>query len=123
MPAAGGIPVPRADIAVDRPCLRGLPARWTIDSNSAARTAHRALGKDAPPGLGGRAVRGHCHHPDLVRVAPPIRPDMIFGKDRDWRRMRRCDDPSNDLGPLWSHQSYPDCIIATRGYDFREGQV
>src|SRR6266478_307739 len=40
-----------------------------------------------------------------------------------WRRMRRCDDPSNDLGPLWSHQSYPDCIIATRGYDFREGQV
>src|SRR5262249_8487294 len=20
-----------------------------------------------------------------------------------WRRMRRCDDPSNDLGPLWSH--------------------
>jgi hypothetical protein len=32
------------------PCLRGLPARWTIDSNSAARTAHRALGKDAPLG-------------------------------------------------------------------------
>ena len=21
------------------------------------------------------------------------------------------------------HQSYPDCIIATRGYDFREGQM
>src|SRR6266481_4604651 len=48
---------------------------------------------------------------------------MIFGKDRDWRRMRRCDDPSNDLGPLWSHQSCPGCIIATRGYDFREGQA
>jgi hypothetical protein len=24
---------------------------------------------------------------------------------------------------IWSHQSCPDCIIATRGYDFREGQV
>ncbi len=22
-----------------------------------------------------------------------------------------------------AHQSYPDCIIATRGYDFREGQM
>jgi hypothetical protein len=37
--------------------------------------------------------------------------------------MLRYDDLSNDLGPLWSHQSCPDCIIATRGYDFREGQV
>jgi hypothetical protein len=36
--------------------------------------------------------------------------------------MLRYDDLSNDLGPLWSHQSCPDCIIATRGYDFREGQ-
>src|SRR5881392_3803147 len=38
-------------------------------------------------------------------------------------RMLRYDDLSNDLGPLWSHQSCPDCIIATRGYDFREGQA
>src|SRR6266446_4646049 len=35
-----------------------------------------------------------------------------------WARTRRCDDPSNDLGPLSSHQSCPDCIIATPGYDF-----
>src|SRR5215510_2342811 len=23
----------------------------------------------------------HCRHPNLVRLAPPLRPDMIFGKD------------------------------------------
>src|SRR2546430_12547033 len=40
-----------------------------------------------------------------------------------WPRTRRYDDPSNDLGPSSSHRSCPDCIIATRGYDFREGQV
>jgi transposase InsO family protein len=34
----------------------------------------------------------------------------------------RYDDQSNDLGRLSSHQSGPDCIIATGGYDFREGQ-
>src|SRR5437660_2146626 len=39
-----------------------------------------------------------------------------------WARMRRYDDPYNDLGPSSPHQSCPDCIIATRGYDFREGQ-
>src|SRR5260370_20646140 len=38
-----------------------------------------------------------------------------------WARMRRYDDPYNDLGPSSPHQSCPDCIIATRGYDFREG--
>src|SRR5262245_27993466 len=40
-----------------------------------------------------------------------------------WARTRRCDEPLNDLGPSSRHQSYPDCIIATHGYDFREGQV
>src|SRR5258707_11835404 len=39
-----------------------------------------------------------------------------------WARMRRYDDPYNDLGPSSPHQSCPDCIIGTRGYDFREGQ-
>jgi hypothetical protein len=34
----------------------------------------------------------------------------------------RYDEPSNDLGPSSLHQSCPDCIIATRGYEFREGQ-
>jgi hypothetical protein len=29
----------------------------------------------------------------------------------------------NDLGLSSSHQSCPDCIIATPGYDFREGQA
>jgi hypothetical protein len=36
--------------------------------------------------------------------------------------MRRYDEPSNDLGPSSSHQTYLDCIIAMRGYDVREGQ-
>ncbi|HEY2456527.1 MAG TPA: hypothetical protein VGI13_04440, partial [Candidatus Acidoferrum sp.] len=36
-------------------------------------------------------------------------------------RTRRYDEPSNDPGPLSPHQFYPDCTIATRGYDFREG--
>jgi hypothetical protein len=37
--------------------------------------------------------------------------------------MRRYDDPSNDPEALSSRQSCPDCIIATRGYDFREGHL
>jgi hypothetical protein len=38
-------------------------------------------------------------------------------------RTHRYDGPSKDLGPSSLYQSCPDCIIATRGYDFREGQV
>src|SRR5262245_2664266 len=40
-----------------------------------------------------------------------------------WARTRRCDEPLNDLGPSSRHQSYLDCIIATHGYDFREGHA
>ena len=40
-----------------------------------------------------------------------------------WARMRRYDDPYNDLEPSSPHQSCPDCIIAMRGYDFREGHL
>jgi hypothetical protein len=40
-----------------------------------------------------------------------------------WGRTRRYDGPSKDLGPSSPYQSCPDCIIATRGYDFREGQA
>ncbi len=29
-----------------------------------------------------QTLRCHCRHPNLVRAAPPLRPDMIFGKDR-----------------------------------------
>jgi hypothetical protein len=41
---------------------------------------HLALGKDAPLG-GGPADRCHCCHSNLVWAAPPLRPDMILGKD------------------------------------------
>src|SRR5262249_43492636 len=50
---------------------------------------------------------------------------ITIKRARTWPcgRMLHYDDLSNDLEPLWSHQSCPDCIIATRGYDFREGQA
>src|SRR5262245_47198748 len=38
-----------------------------------------------------------------------------------WGRTRRYDEPSNDPGPSSSRPSGPDCITATREYDFREG--
>src|SRR5262249_551939 len=40
------------------------------------------LGQRHAAGSGSPAVRRHCRHPNLVRLAPPLRPDMIFGKDR-----------------------------------------
>jgi hypothetical protein len=36
--------------------------------------------------------------------------------------MRRCSDLSKDQERLLPIQFCPDCIIATRGYDFQEGQ-
>ena len=41
----------------------------------------------------------------------------------DWSRTRRYDEPSSHLGLSPSRQFCPDCITATRGYDFREGQA
>jgi hypothetical protein len=35
--------------------------------------------------------------------------------------MRRYGEPSKNQEPSWPHQFCSDCIIATRGYDFREG--
>jgi hypothetical protein len=40
-----------------------------------------------------------------------------------WARTRRYDEPPNDQGPSPPHPSCPDYIIATRGYNSREGQV
>ena len=67
---------------------------------------------------------GSC--PDLRRTAF----DLVFAlllirRERTWdcARTRRYDEPSNDPGPLSPHQFYSDCIIAARGYDFREGDA
>ena len=38
-------------------------------------------------------------------------------------RMRHCIEQSNGLVPSLLCPSWVDCIIATRGYDFRKGQV
>src|SRR3974377_581806 len=40
----------------------------------------------------------------------------------DWPRTRRYDELSNRPDPSSSRQFCPDYIIATSGYDFREGQ-
>jgi len=40
-----------------------------------------------------------------------------------WGRMRRRGELSKDQEPSLPHQFCSDCIIATRGYDFREGQL
>jgi len=45
------------------------------------------------------------------------RTHLGLGKDA------RYDEPSNDQGPSSPHRSCPDCIIATHGYDSREGQA
>ena len=41
---------------------------------------HLALGK--APRSGSATDRRHCRHPNLVWAAPPLRPDMIFGRHR-----------------------------------------
>jgi putative SOS response-associated peptidase YedK len=40
-----------------------------------------------------------------------------------WARTPRSDERSSDLGPSSPHQSCSDCIIAPRGYDFRDGHL
>jgi hypothetical protein len=48
---------------------------------------------------------------------------MKHARTSDWVRTRRYDEPSKDLVRSSLRQSCPDCIIATHGYSFREGQV
>jgi hypothetical protein len=40
-----------------------------------------------------------------------------------YRKMRRCNEQSNDLVPLSPFRYWLDCITNTSGYDFRKGQV
>jgi len=59
----------------------------------------------------------------LLRICPYIQP-ITTKHARIWgcTKTRRYDGLFNELG-LWSRRlSYLDCIIATPGYDFREGQ-
>jgi len=41
-----------------------------------------SLGQRRAPGSGAAAAQYDCSHPDLVRATPPLRPIMIFGKDK-----------------------------------------
>ena len=49
--------------------------------------------------------------------------EVSHGQVCQIKRLESDDAPSNELGPSSPHKSCPDCIIATRGYDFREGQA
>jgi hypothetical protein len=70
--------------------------------------------------VGTRVLRS-C--PDLWRTAFTKDPDFVFALLRRTHLGLRKDTPlrrSIALGPSSPYQSCPDCIIATRGYDFRE---
>src|SRR5262249_898781 len=61
-------PLPRSQFVPRRRFPRGstknpTPRRWA-------------------PRPGSATDRGRCSHPDLVRAAPPLRPDMIFARHR-----------------------------------------
>jgi hypothetical protein len=62
---------------------RGTPAANSFFLSGVLQRGSHAPGAEqgCAPGSGGAAVRYHCCHPDLVRAAPPLRPDIIFGKD------------------------------------------
>jgi len=72
------VPGPVADL------WRGAPATSSCFLWGVLQSGAHALGlrQGCAPGSGGPAVRCHCRHPNLVWAAPPLRPDMIFGKDR-----------------------------------------
>jgi len=86
--------------------------------------AHKQIVCIAQPATAGRHRRSSARQSTRDRSWLCIRA-IIMRRVRiwGWARTRRCDEPLNDLGPSSRHQSYPDCIIATHGYDFREGQV
>src|SRR5258708_22672288 len=52
------------------------------------------VGRGCARGWGGQAVRCICRHAIRVGAAPPMRPDMIFGKDR---LLDYCRPPRSDL--------------------------
>jgi hypothetical protein len=58
----------------------------------------------------------------LVRDNDRAYGQAFTNRVRTFGRTRRYDGPCKELGPSSPSQSCPDCIIATRGYDFREGQ-
>jgi hypothetical protein len=82
----------------------GAPSQaWRYHLGVAAESEHETAHRDARARL-----FGSC--PDLRRPA--------FGA-----RTRRWEAPLNDLGRSSRCPFYLDCIIATCGHDFREGQV
>src|SRR5262249_48625896 len=103
---------------------------------SAFTSRIRAMGiRDRPI-----SPRSPWQNPYVERLIGTLRREcldhvLIFGERRirpiimrrapiwDWPRTRRYDEPSNHLGPSSSHQFCQDCIIATRGCNFQEGQV
>jgi hypothetical protein len=89
----------------------------------------------------GEASRSGVQHMGFARVTA-LRSVLIFGERHlrrvltlsrstttkpprtwDWPRTHRYDAPSNDAETFSQRLFCPDCIIATPGYDFQEGQL
>src|SRR5262249_2194693 len=74
---------------LDRMLIFGEAHLRQILSSYAAlqRGAHAlGVGQGRASKSGSPTDRGYCSHPDLVWAAPPLRPDMIFGRHRVPRR-------------------------------------
>ncbi len=57
--------------------------RRIVFAGQAGISAHAlGFGQGCASRSGRAAFRCYCRHPNLARAAPPLRPDMIFGKDR-----------------------------------------
>jgi hypothetical protein len=97
------------------PCLPSPADRPPTGPEYVHPSAKIEYGVVVDPGavIGPRAAIGAG---TVIGATAVIGPDVHIGRERRDRA------PSNDLGPSSPHKSCPACIIATRGYDFRDGQ-
>ena len=88
-----------------------------MDDRGASLTGSRPV---VPENSIRRDSRCETHYAHCLYIqAITTRPGLTWA----WARTRRWDGPFNNLGPSLRCPFYLDCIIATRGHDFREGQV
>ena len=110
-------------VQIDFCALAGLGARdFESEGGAAFDPSERANKSNRPI-----SPRSPWQNPYIERLIGTLRRDcldhvLILGEWHLRRETRRDDAPSNDLGPSSPHKSCPDCIIATCGYDFRDGQ-
>jgi hypothetical protein len=71
------VPGPNADLWRSAPAANSFFLRGLLQWGPYAL----GLGQRRAPVSDGAALRCHRRNPDLVWAAPPLRPDIIFGKD------------------------------------------